>query len=234
MIVKSGINLCRFSMGVILLKSYFPKFADNIQFPASFGFSIVYKTVKGVFIGRFIDEYAPELLKLIIEAAQELEHEGVKANTVFCCFLAEITNAVNVTVFISSLIQVPLISRLLKYDQKFGVVVANSDALTEDHLKSIGIHVAPIMVTGIQLQKKFAEVILHGNTDDLDMAILDNKLIVVVQNMQDENTEEGAIVLECTDLSYFAPKLQKKFALTIFDLSSLTRTVAAVVERKIA
>lgn len=238
MIIKGGINVCGFTMGVISLESYFPKPVGHIKNPTSFDFPVLYKTVKGATVDRLIGERDPELLKPFIEAAQELEREGVKAITGSCGFLAlyqkEISDAVKIPVFMSSLIQVPLVSRLLKRDQKVGVVVANSDALTNDHLKGVGIADEPIVITGMQHQKQFAEVILRGDTDDLDMDLFEEELSDVIQSMLDKNPEVGAIVLECTDLSHFAPKLQHKFGLPVFDLSSLTRMVAATVVRKIA
>ena len=238
MIIKGGINICGLTMGVISLESYFPKPDGHIKHPGSFDFPVFYKTVQGATIDRLIRERDPELLKPFIEAAQELEREGVKAITGSCGFLAlhqkEIADAVDVPVFMSSLIQVPLVSRMLKRDQKVGVVVANSDALSEDHLKGVGIADEPIVVAGMQEQKQFAEVILRGETNDLDMDLFEEELCSVVQNMLDKNPDVGAVVLECTDLSHFAPKLQARFGLPIFDLSSLTRMVAATVDRQIA
>lgn len=238
MIIKGGINVCGLTIGVISLESYFPKPAGHIKHPASFECPMIYHTVKGATIDRLIRERDPELLKPFIEAAQQLEREGVKAITGSCGFLAlhqkEIADAVNVPVFMSSLIQVPLVSRLLKRDQKVGVVVANSDALSTDHLKGVGIVDEPMVIAGMQHQTQFAEVILRGDTDDLDMALFEEELCTVVQSMLTENPDVGALVLECTDLSHFAPKLQEKFGLPVFDLSSLTRMVAAAVDRQIA
>ena len=238
MIIKGGINICDVPLGVISLESYFPKPAGHIKHPASFDFPILYKTVKGATIDRLIRERDPELLKPFIEAAQELEREGVKAITGSCGFLAlhqkVLADAVNIPVFMSGLIQVPLVSRMLKSDQKVGVVVANSDALTDDHLTGVGIADEPLVVAGMQHQPQFAEVILRGDTVDLDMDIFEQELTLVVAAMLEANPDVGAIVLECTDLSHFAPKLQQKFGLPIFDLSSLTRMVAATVERKTA
>ncbi|WP_027857274.1 aspartate/glutamate racemase family protein [Marinobacterium jannaschii] len=238
MIIKGGINICGLTIGVISLESYFPKPDGHIKHPASFDFPVFYKTVQGATIDRLIRERDPELLKPFIAAAQELEREGVKAITGSCGFLAlhqkEIADAVDIPVFMSSLIQVPLVSRMLKRDQKVGVVVANSDALSADHLRGVGIADEPMVVAGMQHQQQFAEVILRGETDDLDMALFEQELCTVVKGMLDDNPDVGAIVLECTDLSHFAPALQAKFGLPVFDLSSLTRMVAAAVDRQIA
>lgn len=238
MLIKGGINICGVPLGVISLESYFPKPDGHIKHPASFDFPILYKTVQGATIDRLIRERDPELLKPFIEAAKELEREGVKAITGSCGFLAlhqqALADAVDIPVFMSSLIQVPLVSRMLKSDQKVGVVVANSDALTMDHMVGVGIADEPLVVAGMQQQPQFAEVILRGDSNDLDMDVFEQELTSVVEQMLCDNPDVGAIVLECTDLSHFAPKLQQRFGLPVFDLTSLTRMVAAAVDRKIA
>ncbi|MBU2966091.1 hypothetical protein Q4508_06365 [Amphritea sp. 2_MG-2023] len=66
------------------------------------------------------------------------------------------------------------------------------------------------------------------------MALFEEELCPVIQGMLEANPNVGALVLECTDLSHFSPALQAKFGLPIFDLSSLTRMVAATVNRQIA
>jgi Asp/Glu/hydantoin racemase len=42
----------------------------------------------------------------------------------------------------------------------------------------------------------------------------------------------GAIVLECTDMSYFAPLIQKTVNLPVFDIITLTNMVYQAVVRK--
>ncbi|WP_271272625.1 aspartate/glutamate racemase family protein [Aliamphritea hakodatensis] len=238
MILQGGYNICDVPVGVISLESYFPKPNGHIKHPACFDFPILYKTVKGATIDRLIRERDPELLKPFIDAAKELESEGVKAITGSCGFLAlhqkALADAVNIPVFMSSLIQVPLVSRMLRSDQKVGVVVANSDALTADHLTGVGIGDEAIVVAGMQEQTQFSDVILKAKYNDLDMALFEQELCAVVENMLNNNPDVGSIVLECTDLSHFAPALQKRFALPVFDLTSLTRMVAATVNRTIA
>ncbi|MEH6472642.1 MAG: aspartate/glutamate racemase family protein [Halopseudomonas sp.] len=235
MIIKGGINICGLTMGVISLESYFPKPDGHIKHPACFDFPVLYKTVKGATIDRLIRERDPELLKPFIEAAQELEREGVKAITGSCGFLAlhqkAIADVVKIPVFMSSLIQVPLVSRMLASDQKVGVVVANSDALSHDHLVGVGIADEPIVVAGMQDQPQFNAVILKGESNDLDMEQFEQELTSVVAAMLQANPEVGALVLECTDLSHFAPQLHQRFGLPVFDLTSLTRMVAATVVR---
>lgn len=236
--LKGGYNYYSIPVGVICLESYFPKPIGHIKHPAGFDFPVLYKTVKGATIDRLIGQRDPALLQPFIEAAQELEREGVKAITASCGFLAlfqrEIADAVDIPVFISSLIQVPLIYQSLGRHRKVGVVVANSDALSVGHLAAVGADYVPIALAGMQHQPQFNDVILQANNNDFDLDIFRDELFSVIEQMLSQDPNIGSIVLECTDLSHFAPQVQQRFNLPVYDLTSLTRMVAATVERKIA
>ncbi|MCK9259847.1 MAG: hypothetical protein RBT39_18195 [Azoarcus sp.] len=235
MILQGGFNYYGIPLGVISLESLFPKPEGHIKYAASFDFPVLYRTVKGATVDRLIRERDPELLEPFIEAARELEREGVHAITGSCGFLAlhqqQIADAVKVPVFMSSLLQVPLVSRMLGGGRKVGVVVANSEALSADHLRGAGIADEPLAIGGMQDQPQFADVILHGHRNDLDMDVFSSELCSVVERMLTDNPTVGAIVLECTDLSHFAPELHQRFGLPVFDLTSLTRMVAGAVHR---
>ena len=236
MILKGGFNLYDIPIGVISLESYFPKPPGHIKNPTSFDFPVIYKTVTGATVDRLIRERDPALLKPFIEAAQSLEREGVRAITGSCGFLAlyqrEIADAVKVPVFISSLIQIPLVQQMLGSHRIVGVVVANREALTVDHLNAVGVSGESLAIAGMEKQPQFSRVILRGEGEDLDITIFEQELMGVVANLLESHSDVGALVLECTDLSYFASALHKRFNLPVFDLTSLTRMVAATVNRK--
>ncbi len=238
MILKGGHNLCDIPIGVISLQSYFPKPPGHIKNPGSLGFPVLYKTVEGATIDRLIRERDPALLEPFIEAARELEREGVRAITGSCGFLAlhqkEIADAVSIPVFMSSLLQVPLVRQMLPSDQLVGVVVANRQALSADHLRGVGVSDERLVITGLENQPQFSEVILRGDSNDLDMDQFRQELFAVVAEMLENNPKVGALVLECTDLSHFAPALNEHFGLPVFDLTSLARMVAATVTRTVA
>lgn len=229
MILNGGYNYYSIPLGVISLDSRFPKPSNHIKHPASFNFPILYKTVKGATVARLIADRDPALLEPFLDAARELEQEGVKAITGSCGFLAlyqkEIAAAVSIPVFMSSLIQVPLVSRMLGAARPVGIIVADENSLTKDHLHGVGISDEPIVIAGMQGQAQFRDVILQARSNDLDMGRFAAELDDVVDTLISENPGVGALVLECTDLSHFAPTLQQRIGLPVFDLSSLTRMV---------
>lgn len=81
MLLADGPSDERPVIGVMALESGFPKPAGHIRNPDSFDFPILYNLVRGATIQRLIAERDPALLQPFIEAARQLEGEGVKAIT---------------------------------------------------------------------------------------------------------------------------------------------------------
>ena len=110
-----------------------------------------------------VREADPSLIQPFIEAAKELEKEGVSAITTSCGFLAifqeHLADAVDVPVFSSSLLQVPMVYRMLKKGQKVGIMTASKPHLTQLHLKGAGASHIPIAVYGIDVYKR--QILCH-------------------------------------------------------------------------
>jgi hypothetical protein len=113
MILEGGANIYGIPIGVLSLESYFAKPPGHIKNASTFDFPVTFKVVKGATTKKVVDYGDRSLLEPFIAAARELESEGVEAITGSCGFLAlfqrEIADAVNIPVFLSSLIQVPMV-----------------------------------------------------------------------------------------------------------------------------
>ena len=107
----------------------------------------MYRIVKGATAIRVVKEADPALLNPFIKAAQELEQEGVMAITGSCGFLAlfqdDLADSVNIPVFTSSLIQIPMVYRMLRRNQKVGILTASISTLTGAQLKAAGADAVP-------------------------------------------------------------------------------------------
>jgi hypothetical protein len=103
-----------------------------------------------------------------IKGAQELEKEGVRAITTTCGFLAlfqqKMAEAVNIPVFTSSLMQVPLVYAMLKPTQKVGIITINAESLTRRHLSSVGVDKVPHVIVGTEGEEEFSRKILDDVT----------------------------------------------------------------------
>jgi len=197
---------------------------------------VVYKVVNGFTPKKVVDEADPSLLEPFIEAARELEQEGVRAITSSCGFLVlfqrELADSVSVPVYISGLIQVPMVHCMLRRDQKVGIFAAKKNKLTEEHLRAVGADAVPVCIAGMDEQEEFCDVIIDGKRKELNMDRLEKEVLSVVDILVRENPDMGALVLECTDLVPFAHLIQQRADVPIFDIITLTNMVYEAVLRK--
>jgi len=228
-ILKGGTNLCGIPIGILCLETLYGRPPGHIRNASTFRFPVMYRVVKGATARRVVKEADPELLKPFIKAAQELEQEGVMAVTASCGFLAlfqnELADSVNIPVFTSSLIQIPMVYRMLRRNQTVGILTASKSTLTEAHLKAVGAEAVPVCVAGMDDRKEFCEVVIEGRRQELDTARLGQEVLAVVGGLAKDHPEMGALVIECTDLPPFAHLIQEKIHVPVFDIVTLTNMV---------
>jgi hypothetical protein len=99
-----------------------------------------------------VDDNKIMCLPPIIKAAQKLEKLGCRAIVGECGYFAyfqrEVAASVKVPVFMSSLLQVPLAQQVVGNNQVVGILMANSQYLTDHHLESVGIRLGSNYVIG--------------------------------------------------------------------------------------
>jgi Asp/Glu/hydantoin racemase len=219
------------SIGVISLDTSFTKIPGHIRNPATFGFPVICHVVRGVTPERVVTRPDPAVLRPLTAAAAELELAGVSAITGACGFLAlfqrELADAVSVPLYSSSLMQVPMVHRMLPAGQAVGVITANRKTLTSRYFEAVGADAGAVRVAGMEDQPEFREVILEGRRDDLDPERLRRELLGQAGGLAEANPEIGALVLECTDLAPFASDLRRQLRVPVFDIVTLTNLVHA-------
>ena len=152
----------------------------------------------------------------------------MKAITTNCGFLAqfqpEIADAVNIPFFSSSLMQIPLVYRMIRRDQKVGVLTVNGVALTSDLFKKVGADNIPIVIKGLENEEEFTHALLDNRLEmDVDKARAEN--VKVAKELIKENPDVGAIVLEFTNMPPYAKAIQEAVQLPVFDIFTLTDMV---------
>ncbi|HHV19139.1 MAG TPA: aspartate/glutamate racemase family protein [Thermoanaerobacterales bacterium] len=225
MIVKGGRTNYGELIGILMLDTKFPRIYGDIGNALTFSFPVKYKKVVGATSQRVVREADPSLIQPFIEAAKELEKEGVSAITTSCGFLAifqeHLADAVDVPVFSSSLLQVPMVYRMLKKGQKVGIMTASKPHLTQLHFKGAGASHIPMVVYGMEKEQEFPAVFLDQK-ETLDVPKVKNEMVKVAQTMVKENPDVGAIIFECTNMPPFRDAVQKAVELPVFDIVTLT------------
>lgn len=224
------------SIGILILDAAYPCVPGNVGNASTFDFPVRYKVVKNASIDRLLKQRDPSLLVPFIEAARELQEEGVKAVTGACGFMAlfqrQVAHALDIPVFLSSLLQVPFIYQMLPRGRKIGIISADSSALTSEHFSSVGISPdIPLVFGGMQNQVEFRDaVLLEKGT--LDSAQIEREVVEIAEQMVSRNPDIAVIVLECSDLPPYAAAVQAAVNRPVFDFITMIQYVHSSLVRR--
>lgn len=225
--IPKGQYIAGHAIGIIHLEVWYPLLPGNVVNATTYPFPVRLKLVPGATQERLLggDE---TLLESVLEAANELLQEGVRAVVGACGYFGnfqqEVAAALDVPVFLSSLLQVPIIHRALKPGQKVGIMCADSRALGHRALQSCGITPEmPIAVIGLEDYPQFSNILYsHG---EFDFDPLERELVDAALRLQREHPELGAILLECSDMPPFAAAIQKATGLPVFDFITMIKWI---------
>ncbi len=223
------------AIGILMTNKFKPRIPGDVGNASTFEFPVRYRVVEEA-TGARHRRADPALIEPFIRAAQELERDGVKAITSSCGFLAlyqkDVADAVSIPVFLSSLIQLPMVYRMIKRTQKVGVVTAEKQHLDKRYFDCVGASDVPVVVVGMEDQPEFQHAILQ-DYPRLDSDAMEREALDVCGRMVAENPDIGAIVFECANLPPYAKAVQDKLRLPVFDIVTLTNMVfQAVVHRR--
>jgi Asp/Glu/hydantoin racemase len=225
------------AIGILMQCDTLYRFPGDIGNATTFPFPVRYKEVPGIPATFLQEPDCASSLGPFIDGAHELEQEGVAAIVAGCGFFArfqrELSQAVEIPVFTSSLLQVPLIHCALGRRRAIGIITANTRALTEECFAATGWSSTqiPLAIAGLDQQP---EIVWLLRGDDLTTAArsrLDALLAELAAGLVQQNPAVGAVVLECTNLPPFAAAIQDAVGLPVFDVVTLTTMVHEAVTR---
>jgi Asp/Glu/hydantoin racemase len=223
------------SIGILILDAAYPCVPGNVGNACTFNFPVRYKVVKNASIDRLLNQRDPALLQPFIDAARELQTEGVKAITGACGFMAlfqrQVADSVDIPVFLSSLLQVRFIHPMLPNGRKIGIISANSSVLTPEHFAGVGITSdIPLVLAGMENQTEFRDAVLLEK-GSLDSDQIQREVVDVAVEMVQKNPDIGAIILECSDLPPYAAAIQAAVNRPVFDFITMINYVHSALVR---
>lgn len=228
--LKGGFTNYGQQIGVLMLDTVFPRPRGDIGNARSFDFPVRYKTVRGAVQSKIMgDAPESELLASFIEAARELEAEGVRAITTSCGFLApfqkELAASVNIPVFVSSLIQAPLIHAMLAPGKVIGIFTERAHHLNDDHFKGVGwsMETIPVQIQGMKPDAVFPATYIDGRLE-LDTDVLKEEMLEMTRAFMAHCPNPGAILFECTNMCPFSSFVAEESGLPVFDINTLIDT----------
>lgn len=222
-------------VGVIVMDCFIPYPPGTPGNPSTFGFPVLYEVVRGATMQDLIYTPNEQLIEPFLEAGRRLVAQGVRAVFGNCGFMVlfqeRMAKELKVPVFMSSLLQLPLVARGLADGQSVGIISASAASLTPQHLKmalggaSVAYHIA-----GLEGRPAFKAAV-HDECGELDFDAVEAEVVAATQDLIAEHPEIGAVLFECTDLPPYAHAVQIATGLPVFDASTLMNFGAASIMR---
>jgi hypothetical protein len=234
-VFKGGRTIYGQAIGILLLDTRFPRVPGDIGNATTFDFPVAYRVVKGATPQRMVIENDESQIDEFIAAAKELEAEGVRAITTSCGYLStfqdKMASAVKVPVFTSSLMQVPMVSRMLAKGKRIGILTIDSRRLHQSTLKAAGITNEPIAIMGSEEIPEFYNTYPRGAME-IDPNEVGTAVVGMVKQLLTKHPDIGAIVCEAINYAPYAYQVQEATGLPWFDVIDLTKHVYNAVVKK--
>jgi len=220
--VYGGKNLYGARLGILMLDVETPRMPGDVGNAATWPFPVLYGVVPGATPEQVIEGRCVGILDAFLDTATKLVEQGADGIATNCGYLsiheAELSAHCRVPVAASSLMQIPLVQRLLPPGKRVGVITSNSDALDAQHLEAAGAS-ADTPVAGLQNGREFYRKFHFGKTE-VDAALAEQDMLDAGQDLMSRHPEVGAVVFECHNFAPFAAALRDSIGVPVFSVYS--------------
>ncbi len=240
-----GVHVCYgMGLGIILLNDAYPGFPGDVRNPSAFPYPIQYEIAEGVTNKTLVyDKNPAQCREAVIRAAKKLESLGCRAVAAECGYFAffqkDVADQVDIPVFMSSLLQVPFIQQVIGPKKKVGIICAQHQYLSEQHLMNVGIDPdSNYVIAGAQDEygvTEFDNLWNPNKRPEVPEAYYDKaeeQMVNCARQFVDKNPDIGAIMLECTGMQPFARAVQREVELPVFSWGTLLDYAYSVVNHR--
>ena len=223
-----------FDIGIVMQRDTVRRPVGDVGNAKSYPFPVLYQQVHDATV---LDLFDPGIARAApepwVEAARDLERAGVKGISGGCGFMAihqpAMAAAVDIPVFTSALLWVPLVARLLGQNQRIGIMTANNQVLGEEYYRASGWSSEDIPVVATGLEDTDFGAILRGQ-EGRHLAPEDQKRVeaIIVDRAEEfvaSHPEIGAIVLECTNFPPYADAIKAATGRPVFHIVNLIESI---------
>ncbi len=228
-------------LGIMVLDDAYPGFPGDVRNASAFPYPIQYEIAQGVdnYTLVWAEDKSP-CREPILRAAKNLERMGCRAIAAECGYFAyfqkDVAGSVDVPVFMSSLLQVPLIQQTIGPERTVAIVCAQKRFLTDTHLLNVGIDLSSnFIVAGTQDEygcPQFDKLWDHERRPEVPEAAYDGAeadMVRICETVCHDYDNIGAIMLECTGMQPFARAVQRAVDLPVFSWGTLLDYAYSVV-----
>ncbi len=229
-----GRNVFGVTIGLVQMHVNLAMIPGNMGNATTFDFPILYRRMNAEDVADVMAEVPTKnFADAIVEAAQWLELQGVRAIMGNCGFFGgyqnEVKERINVPFFSSSLMMLPMMVHSMPANKKVGVITANGPNLIKTQaVQNCGLSLEDkenrLVIRGCENEPEFSASIM-ANTGVYNPKKVEQEIVNVANRVLDENDDIGAILLECTELSPHGFAVQNAVRMPVWDYTTLTKWI---------
>ncbi|MBM9606001.1 aspartate/glutamate racemase family protein [Desulfopila inferna] len=223
------------AIGILLLDTSVPFIPGDVANATTYDFPVRYKKVEGFTVARAIGK-DPSIYPSLLSAAKDLMHQGVRAITGDCGFMAlhqnRLSRELDIPVFLSSLLQIPFILTIIGEGRKVGILTADGTSLDGSLLTAVGVSEGSrLVIEGLESCPSFYRFAIE-ESGELDVAAVQEEIVAAAKKVA-ANSEVACLLLECSLLPPYGVAIQEAVDLPVFDYITMINFVfSAVVKKK--
>lgn len=223
------------AIGILLLDSEAPYIPGDVANATTYNFPVRFQRVPGLTIEKIM-RHDRSIQEEVLKAARKLKAEGVRGISSDCGFMAlyqqELVKALDIPVFLSSLLQIPFLKQLTPKDSKIGIITANQDSLTRELLALCEADIpGRIVIQGLEKEPYFSSAFLKEE-GVLDTVEVEKEVVQAAIMLQRRHPKMKSILLECSVLPPYAEAVQEATGLPVFDFVTMIRYMHSIVVRE--
>ena len=223
---KQKKNKCMMRIGVLCIDYNYSPIPGDVDCNDTFEYDMIYEKIRGLTFERAQQGYWDECIELNVKIAlRRLETSGCIGITGDCGFMMayqiRIRRLTTLPVFMSSLLQAPIVEAMFQKEERIMIVTANEHSLTTNlnHLLTkCGIGVQDtnrFVVVGCESLPSF-QTITTGNAT-INYKSLSKELNEHIFHKLTMFPNVKCILLECTELPAYSDLIRKRTHLPVFD-----------------
>ena len=228
MMVTGGHPYQGYSTGILKFdQKLYPMMPGDVGNATSYPFPVLIREVKGLTNNPYppvttADGVYTETVQLCIDAAIQLEKDGVRCIAMCCGFFSLIQPViaahVDIPVLTSPLIMIPVIQQMLKPDLSVVVVTASARLLSQEFFTAVGADLDDrVILAGLDDSKIFNAMCMGGTEISIETEDLYADIVSAIDEARARDPAIGAVLLECTSLPPFANEIRSATGLPVFD-----------------
>lgn len=221
------------ALGIVEMANKPLRHRGNLGNPETFDYAVVYATAATAFTDRILKR-DPAVASDYVQQGERLQEQGIKALLTTCGFnvayQTEIARQLRVPVATSSLLLLPLVLRLVSVERVVGVITFDRQQLDPALLELSGVAATDrgrLKILGLDGTRTWHE--LRKPEPELPLEAIGDDLAQSIQRLVAETPALGGILLECSALCPFSPRIRAETGLPVFDFVSLANLLQASV-----